>query len=43
MSQPQDQFQNAPLNQNNPQATPGVLAKEELTYTPSKIKKNEKL
>ena len=23
--------------------TPGVLAKEELTYTPSKIKKNEKL
>ena len=43
MSQPQAQIQNAPLNQNNPQATPGVLAKEELTYTPSKIKKNEKL
>jgi hypothetical protein len=35
--------QNSPLNQNNPNATPGILAKEELTYTPSKIKKNEKL
>lgn len=34
---------NAPLNQNNPNATPGVLAKEALTYTPGKIKKNEKL
>ena len=43
MSQPQVQAQNVAPNQNNPQATPGVLAKEELTYTPSKIKKNEKL
>ena len=43
MSQPQALVQNVPLNQNNPQAAPGVLAKEELTYTPSKIKKNEKL
>jgi len=43
MSQPQSQNQNMALNQNNPQATPGLLAKEELTYTPSKIKKNEKL
>jgi hypothetical protein len=43
MSQPQVQALNVPLNQNNPNAAPGVLAKEELTYTPSKIKKNEKL
>lgn len=43
MAQPLAQTQNMPLNQNNPQAMPGVLAKEELTYTPSKIKKNEKL
>ena len=43
MAQPQADAQNAAPNQNNPQATPGVLAKEELTYTPSKIKKNEKL
>ena len=43
MSQPQALVQNVPLNQNNPQAAPGVLAKEKLTYTPSKIKKNEKL
>ena len=43
MSQPQAQAINMPPNQNNPHAVPGVLAKEELTYTPSKIKKNEKL
>ena len=43
MSQPQAQGQNVPVNQNNPNAVPGMLAKEELTYTPSKIKKNEKL
>lgn len=43
MSQPQAQVQNVPPNQNNPNAVPGLLAKEELTYTPSKIKKNEKL
>ena len=43
LSQPQAQIQNVAPNQNNPHATPGVLAKEELTYTPSKIKKNEKL
>lgn len=43
MSQPQAQIQNVPPNQNNPNAVPGVLAKEELTYTPSRIKKNEKL
>ena len=29
--------------QNNPAATPGRLAKEELTYQSSKIRKNEKL
>lgn len=39
------QVQNRALqvNQNNPDATPGLLAKEDLTYSPSKIKKNEKL
>ena len=39
----QAQNQNLPLNQNNPNATPGQLAKENLTYSPGKIKKNEKL
>jgi hypothetical protein len=43
MSQPQAQIQNVPPNQNNPHAAPGLLAREELTYTHSKIKKNEKL
>lgn len=43
MSQTQAQAQNLPPNQNNPHAVPGLLAKEDLTYTPSKIKKNEKL
>jgi len=43
MAQPQATGQNEAPNQNNPQATPGVLAKENLTYTPSKIKKNEKI
>lgn len=43
IAQPQAQIQTAPLNQNNPQAMPGVLAKQELIYTHSKIKKNEKL
>jgi len=42
LAQTQAQAQNLPLNQNNPQATPGVLAKEDITYTPSKIRKNEK-
>jgi hypothetical protein len=42
LAQTQAQSQNLPLNQNNPQATPGVLAKEVITYTPSKIRKNEK-
>lgn len=31
------------VNQQNPNAAPGQIAKEELTYSPSKIKKNEKL
>lgn len=39
----QAQNQSQHLNQNNPNASPGQLAKEELTYAPSKIKKNEKL
>ena len=39
----QAQNQNLPLNQNNPNATPGQLAKENLTYSPSKIRKNENL
>ena len=40
----QAQIQSAQqVNQNNPNATPGLLAKEELTYSPSKIKKNDKL
>ncbi len=39
----QAQNQNLQINQNNPDATPGQLAKEDLTYSPSKIKKNEKL
>ena len=43
MSQTQAQAQNLPPNLNNPHAVPGLLAKEDLTYTPSKIKKNEKL
>jgi len=43
MSQAQAQSQNVAPNQNNPHAVPGLLAKEDLTYTPSKIKKNEKL
>lgn len=43
MSQTHAQVQNVPPNQNNPHAVPGLLAKEELTYTPGKVKKNEKL
>ena len=43
MSQIQTQVQNVAPNLNNPNAVPGLLAKEDLTYTPSKIKKNEKL
>jgi len=39
----QAQNQNAQVNQNNPIAAAGQLAKENLTYTPSKIKKNESL
>ena len=39
----QAQRQNNQVNQHNPTATPGERAKEDLTYSPSKIKKNEKL
>ena len=39
----QAQNQNVQVNQNNPLAAAGELAKENLTYSPSKIKKNEKL
>ena len=39
----QAQNQNAQVNQNNPIAAAGELAKENLTYSPSKIKKNESL
>jgi len=39
----QAQNQNLQINQNNPNAAPGTLAKENLTYSPNKIKKNEKL
>lgn len=39
----QAQNQSRQLDQHNPNASPGQLAKEELTYSPSKIKKNEKL
>ena len=39
----QAQNQNNQVNQNNPAAAQGELAKEVLTYSPSKIKKNEKL
>ena len=39
----QAQNQNTRVNNNNPVAAPGELAKENLTYSPSKIKKNEKL
>ena len=40
----QAQIQSAQqVNRNNPNANPGLLAKEELTYSPSKIKKNDKL
>ncbi len=37
------QSQNQRLDQNNPAASPGQLAREDLTYSPSKIRKNEKL
>lgn len=41
--QNQNQIQTLAQNRNqDPQATPGVLAKEALTYSPSKIRKNEK-
>ncbi len=39
----QAQAQSSQLNQHNPSAAAGELAKENLTYSPSKIKKNEKL
>jgi hypothetical protein len=39
----QAQNQNAQVNHNNPIAAAGELAKENLTYSPSKIKKNESL
>ena len=39
----QAQNQNAQVNRNNPVAAAGELAKENLTYAPSKIKKNESL
>ena len=39
----QAQNQNVQVNQNNPLAAAGELAKENLTYSPSKIKKNERL
>ena len=39
----QAQNQSNRVNQNNPNAAPGELARENLTYLPSKIKKNEKL
>ena len=39
----QAQNQSTQVNRNNPNAAPGELAKENLTYSPSKIKKNEKL
>jgi len=37
------QNQNVQLNQHNPQATPGVVARENLTYTPGKVRKNENI
>ncbi len=39
----QAQNQSQPVNDRNPNATPGLFAKEGLTYTPSKVRKNEKL
>ena len=39
----QAQNQSLQVNQNNPNATPGLLAKQDLTYAPSKIKKNESI
>ena len=42
-NQTQNQIQNLAENRNqDPAAIPGVLAKEALTYSPSKIKKTEK-
>jgi hypothetical protein len=42
-NQTQTQIQNLAENRNqDPKAVPGVLAKEALTYSPSKIKKPEK-
>lgn len=43
IAQAQHLNQNAQVNQNNPNATPGLLAKQDLTYSPSKIKKNDKI
>lgn len=39
----QSQKQNILTNPTNPNAAPGEIAKENLTYTPSKIKKTENL
>ena len=39
----QAQNQSLPVNDRNPNATPGLFAKEDLTYTPSKVKKTDKL
>jgi len=36
------QNQNVSITQNNPNASPGLLAKQDITYSPSKIRKNEK-
>jgi hypothetical protein len=42
-NQTQNQIQNLAQNRNqDPKAIPGVLAKEALTYSPSKIRKTEK-
>ncbi|MCY7305501.1 MAG: hypothetical protein LH632_05015, partial [Rhodoferax sp.] len=37
------QNQNVSIMQNNPAASPGLLAKQDITYSASKIRKNEKL
>jgi len=37
------QNQNVSITQNNPNASPGLLAKQDITYSASKIRKNEKL
>ena len=39
----QTQNQNPPLTQNNPDATVGPVARESVTYSPSKVRRNDRV